>query len=308
VGHTTPNVGWGTDTVDAHDSVTQWWTTTAVRKGSYVTATLAWNRETSGNDAAGSSYAADLRDLDLYVRRFSDDSLVGRSESSRDSVEHIVAKMPERDRIKIEVKNRSAQTETFGIAWHSWATPTELRAFNGDFMGDRGALNDNGWFDVSTHGSSGTGKPDFMDQSLDESFAMKLTPDSLWHTAAMAQEVIRPTSGFWLQFDLAFTGNLSDATLSILLGNIDILGAAGYAGGIITPQPTNTNRYQRYTIDLSGNQNLFNTLTGDFHNLAFLGRGYGGGSIFVDNVMYVPTTGSTALLGLGLLAIARRRW
>lgn len=303
---TTPNVGWGFDTVGGNE-VTQWWTTTAVRKGSYVTSTLAWNRETSGANAAGASYDNTLRDLDLYIRRHADNSVVGSAASALNSVEHVVAKMPARDRIKIEAKNLSGNTTTFGVAWHSYAAPNTLREFNGDFMGDRGALNDNGWFDVSAHGVSSVLRPAFTDQTLDASFAMSILPDSMGLPAGMAQEVITPTSGFWMKFDLAFTGSLNSHALTLTLGGVDLLTAAGFGNNRIEPEVGNTNQFKTYTINLAGNQAAFASLTGGFQDLAFNAVGYGGGRVFIDNVSYVPAPGAMALLGLGLLTAARRR-
>ncbi len=306
VGGTTPNAGWGLDTV-ASGSVTQWWTDSNIRKGSYVTSTLAWNRETSGATAAAATYDNTLRDLDLTVRRFSDDSVVGTAASALNSVEHVVAKMPARDKIKIEAKNVSGASQTFGVAWHSYAAPTTTRDFNGDFMGDRGALNDNGWFDVSTHGTSSVLRPDFTNQTADASFAMSILPNSMGLPAGMAQELVTPSSGFWLRFDLAFSGSLNSHTLGIQLGGVDILTAAGIANGLIVPEAANTGQYKTYTIDLANNQGIFAGLTGGFQDLSFLGVGYGGGRINIDNITYVPTTGTLALMGMGLLVAARRR-
>jgi hypothetical protein len=303
----TPNAGWSLESV-GNGHVTQWWPDDPIRKGTYVTSTLAWEREVTGANAGAAAYGAALRNLDLTVRRFDNDAVIGSSTSTVDSTEHVVAKMPVRERVKIEAKSVAGGGETFGIAWHSYAAPTTLRCFNGDFMGDRGALNDNGWYDVSTHGVAGVGKPAFTDQLLDESFAMKLTPESLGLTSGLAQEVLRPTSGFWLRFDVAFTGVLNEAALSVMLGDVNVLSAAGFENGLITPIAANTNQYRTYTVDLAYNRNVFAGLTGTHFDLAFLGTGYGGGNIYIDNICYIPTTGSLGVLGVfGLLAGRRRR-
>ncbi|GJQ29366.1 MAG: hypothetical protein HBSAPP03_12500 [Phycisphaerae bacterium] len=306
VGGTTPSTGWGTDSV-ASSSVTQWWTDAKVRKGSYIIATLAWERPTQGNNSASAAYTRSLTDLDLYVRNFADDSTVGSSTSVFSSTEHVVAKMPTRERVKIEAKNLGSNSENFGVAWHTFAAPTALQCFNGDFMGDRGALNDNGWFDVSTHGTSSVLRPSFTNQTADASFAMSLLPDSLGLPAGMAQELVTPTSGFWMRFDVAFTGSLNDHALMVTLGNVDLLTAAGFDNGRITPDGTNTNQYRTYIIDLAYNQSIFSGLTGGFQDLAFTGLGYGGGRINVDNICYIPTTGTLALAGMGMLIAVQRR-
>lgn len=309
-----PNQGWAKDSiiVNTETGESKWTPDANLRKGSYLTATLAWERQTTINPplaptSGNASYSRELGDLGLNIRKNSDNSLVGSSDTSNNSVEHAVVKVPQRDRYQIAVRKFNNPSEEFALAWHAYAAPTTIRDFNGDFMGDRGALNDNGWFNISTHGSSSVLRPAFTSQTADASFAMSILPDSMGLPAGMAQELVTPTSGFWLRFDLAFSGALNSHTLGVQLGGVDILAAAGIANGLILPEAANTNQYKTYTIDLSNNQGIFAGLTGGFQDLSFLGVGYGGGRINIDNISYVPTPATLALLSLGLLTAARRR-
>jgi hypothetical protein len=304
-----PTQGWATGTIFSNTETgeSKWIPDANLRKGSYLTATLAWERQTNGANAASATYSRTLGDLGLNIRKNSDDSLVASSDTSNNSVEHVVAKLPERGRYQVAVRKFNNPSEDFAVAWHSYAAPTTLREFNGDFMGDRGALNNNGWYDMSGHGASAVTRSPFGDITMDSSFAMNLTPNSLGLQVAMAQEVITPTAGLLLQFDLGFQTNITSAMFGITLGGVDLLAAAGYAGGSITPDANNTGNYFRYTIDLANSQNIFSGLSGGFQDLRFSANGYGGGSIYVDNIYLIPTPGGVAILCMSGVFTARRR-
>lgn len=315
----TPAIGWSAEEVIPNSKVL-WHTQKELRKGTYFTSTLAWERVMNGNDATGAAYARALGDLDLNIRRFNDGSLLASSATSNNSVEHVVGKLDKRDKYTIEVKSFSGNTEQFSVAWHSYEAPTAFLSFNGDFMGDRGALNDNGWYDTSLHGVSRIGKPSFTNQALDQSFAGKLTPDSLGNYTAIAQEAIVPTAGLWMKFDLAFdlaAMPLNDGAVTVNLGGVNLLQyAMGFTNGRITPDATNTNKYRTYEISLTAQQlmQIASDASGSvglfagFKDLEFRANGYGGGMIFIDNVMYqIPAPGFSLLAVAGLAVGVRRR-
>lgn len=312
----TPAVGWSSESVLANSKVL-WKTQKDLRKGTYLTSTLAWERVMNGADAGAAAYARALGDLALNIRR-DNDSLLASSDTSNNSVEHVVAKLDGRGKHTIEVKSFSGSSEDFAVAWHSYEAPTEFKHFNGDFMGDRGALNDNGWFDTSLHGTSGIGKPSFTNQALDESFAMKFTPNSLGNYTAMSQEAIVPTEGLWLKFSLTYdiaAGPINDGAVRLQLGGVDLLTAAGFNNGRITPDATNTGRYRTYELSLTQAQ-LQTIVAGlpdasvftGFQNLEFQSTGYGGAMVFIDNIQYqIPAPGFGVFAIAGLMGASRRR-
>lgn len=310
-----PNQGWALDSiiVNTETGESKWTPDANLRKGSYLTATIAWERQTTINPplaptSANASYSRELGDLGLNIRKNSDNSLVGSSDTSNNSVEHAVVKVPQRDRYQVAVRKFNNPSEDFAIAWNSYAAPTTVRSFNGDLMGDRGALNDNGWFNTSSlvAASATVAQPTWTPGFGDENFAIKLTPTlPLVGLASMSQELITPRQGFWMQFDVGFDFGF-EGSVSVMLGGIDILTLAGFAGGTITPIAiTNVQRYNRYTVNLA-NSAAFANLAGDFQDLSFQATGWLG-SAWIDNICYVPTSGTGVLLGMGLLTLARRR-
>ncbi len=101
--------------------------------GSFVAATLAWNREVELNDAndnnlydAGETFRdGGLNDLNLYLMPADADNTdesVWSSVSEVDSVEHIFHRIPETGRYKLRVEYRhqaNEPTQPFALAW--WA-------------------------------------------------------------------------------------------------------------------------------------------------------------------------------------------
>lgn len=313
-GYTMPVTGWDRTSIDPGWTY-QYTPSDDYRKGSYITTTLTTERATAGASAGAATYSRALGNVDLEIERFRRDAnnqplieRVARSNSTRDSVEHIVYKTTDRGSYEFNVVTASASTERYAIAWHGYAAPTQVREFNGDFMGDRGALNDNGWFDASSAlaSSAVTRAPFAADPTSDAAFAMQLTPTlSALTTARMAQEMVTPLQGLALSFDLGFTANFR-GSMSVMLDGLNLLSLAGVAGGALSPQAgVNINQYRHYVLDLT-RPGLLAGLTGAFSDLVFQSSGIGG-SAFVDNVTYVPDPGPLALAALAMLIAGRRR-
>jgi hypothetical protein len=104
--------------------------------GSYLSATLAWERLVVLNDAndnglydLGESFTdRGINNLDLYLMRAEDDDLsdsIWSSVSRVDSVEHLFTQIPETGTYKLRVVYRQqvpdALAQNYGLAW--WAVP-----------------------------------------------------------------------------------------------------------------------------------------------------------------------------------------
>lgn len=105
--------------------------------GSYISATLAWDRLVNLNDTndnglydVGETFDdKGLNNLDIYLMKADDDRSSERiwsSSSSVDSVEHIFHQIPETGRYKLRVVYRdrvNTETQSYAIAW--WAAPVQ---------------------------------------------------------------------------------------------------------------------------------------------------------------------------------------
>ena len=134
-----PTVGWNLAEVDSsatqvHDYVFA----DALQGGSFLSATLAWERvvelvDGNGNgryDLGESFQDQGLNDLNLYLMPADSDDLsqsLWSSESEVDSVEHIFYQIPETGRYKLRViyqrQVHDQPTQPYGLAWWSVAAP-----------------------------------------------------------------------------------------------------------------------------------------------------------------------------------------
>jgi subtilisin family serine protease len=108
-----------------------------LRAGSFVSATLAWDRRVELSDTNGNGeYDQDesfvdkgLNNLDIYLMRASDNDTsqhIWSSVSNVDSVEHIFHRVPATGRYKIRVVMREQKNlvaQPYGLAW--WTMPDE---------------------------------------------------------------------------------------------------------------------------------------------------------------------------------------
>lgn len=110
---------------------------TPLQAGSFIAATLAWDRFVVLNDAnqnelydIGESFEdRGLNNLDLYLMKVEDEDLsasIWSSESAVDSVEHIFYQIPETGRYKLRVIYRQQVSDEivqpYALAW--WAVPS----------------------------------------------------------------------------------------------------------------------------------------------------------------------------------------
>lgn len=303
-----PNVGWSRNSVYGTgangNGQTDLQPAGSVRKGTYTTATLAWEMDMTGATPGSAADAVGgLKNLDLNIFRDGSPTLVAGSTSTDGSVEHVVFKTPEREKYTLNVQSFADTPTNYTLAWHTYEAPTSTGDFNGDFFGDRGSLNDNGWYETSSTGNSIVGVPAFINQPSDVSWAMTLDP-SLNTPMSVAQEAFNPVGGFFLQFDIAFDPGFVGG-LGVTLGSLDLLALGGVSSGLIFPiSGTNISQYQ--TCTLFYDAAAIAGLSGQFSDLSFLATG-SGGKAFIDNIRYVPTPGAAATLALAGLFGARRR-
>jgi len=323
VGTNVPLVGWdvgdmlgATGVANSSDYLTQ----KALRKGTYLTSTLTWNRDVNTRPAGGATDESpekwvyrDLNDFDLGVSELGTGATIRQQSNSRESTaEHLVYKVQNSKQHYIRAWAHARPDDGFfagqyGLAWHSWAAPTEVREFNGNFKGDRLALLDNGWFESSTiGGSSNVTDPAFRPIGADR-WAMTLSPTvALLGRAAMSQEMVTPSSGLSLSFDVGFDFDFS-GSMWVELAGLNLLDLADLGASITPLAGTNVERYQRITLDLGAEH--FAGLAGDFQDLRFVASSTLGsiGNVYVDNIRYVPTPGTLVVAAAALAGALRRR-
>lgn len=309
-GNEVPLVGWNLNTVTGQGEANSndYRTNKELRKGTYVTATLAWDRQVDDTNADFTtwSYRA-LNDLDLGISRFGDiANIFARSNSTNNAREHLNVKVSDRDKYYLRVWDANLQTgadETYALAWKSFAAPDRIKEFNGDFYGDRGALCDNGWFKPTGSSGSRVAVPSFAPPESDN-FAMAL--DASNGFSSMAQELLVPDSFFELSFDYAFT-SLGNTGIEVWLGDLNLLEYDTLAGEALIPDISQLNNFVHYTFRFE-DEELFDLLGGPgYTDLAFRINNSSPGLSYIDNVTYIPTPGSVALLGLASMFVGRRR-
>lgn len=303
-------VGWDRDSVSGVgvNNSNAYLTDKPLRKGAYLTSTLTWEREVNRAENGTFTYAA-LDDLDLGIAKLGAiNDVFAKSNSAGDTVEHLVHKVDERAQHYIHVWQHAANNgtdEQYALAWHAHFAPEATRCFNGTFSGDRGSLLDNGWYsDPAATGAFTITKPAFMPQDNIQSYAGTLTNLSAAGLAVMSQEVYRPEGFFSLTFDYAFD-LITDpfASFEVWLGGINLLAFDALPGDSIMPDGLSTFNYANYAYTFD-DPALFDLLAGDFLDLSFRFSGFG--TLWIDNVCYIPNPGTLALLSMGLGCLIRR--
>ena len=137
-----PVMGWNYSRLDRTSAATQsqdYVFDQPLQAGSYLAATLTWERLVALNDTnnnglydLGESFTGEgLNDLNLYLMRAEDDDTaasVWSSESEADSLEHIFYQIPTTGRYKLRVVYQQQVTDQasqpFALAW--WAVPATV--------------------------------------------------------------------------------------------------------------------------------------------------------------------------------------
>ncbi|MBD2079250.1 S8 family serine peptidase [Leptolyngbya sp. FACHB-17] len=132
-----PTIGWNYDKIETKKSVQDYLIEKPLLQGSYVSATLAWNRLIELNDRnrngefeIGESFRdRGLNKLDLYLMRAEDNDIrraIWSSVSDIDSVQHIFYPVPATGRYKIRVVFRqqvNQPVQSYALAW--WTAPSQ---------------------------------------------------------------------------------------------------------------------------------------------------------------------------------------
>ncbi|MGE3108446.1 MAG: S8 family serine peptidase [Phycisphaerales bacterium] len=308
-GNEVPLVGWNLNTVtgEGPSNSNDYRTQKELCKGSYVTATLAWNRQVNDTNADFNNWTyRDLNDLDLGFSRFGAiDTIIARSNSAANAREHLNVKVPEQDKYYLRVWDHALRTgsdETYALAWKSYAAPDRVKEFNGDFSGDRGALCDNGWFTPAGSTGADVLVPTFA-PAESGNFAMAL--DASGGASSMAQELLKPDSFFEISFDYAFT-SLGNSGIEVWLGDVNLLTYDAQMGDSLMPDLDLLNSFARYSFRFEDAEIFDQIGQFGFTDLTFKIASSSPGLSYIDNVTYIPTPGSLALLGLAGLLTGRR--
>lgn len=316
-----PELGWDLGDVGGVGvfNGTTYLTDKNVRKGSYMTSTVAYNRNiTSGyvedpsdpnygtNNWANWNYGA-LNNLDIGIAEANSfTTLLQQSNNTLGTSEHSVFKTPKSTRYATTVFAPAATVgnATYAHAWEWTAAPAYTKQYNGTFSGVRGFYQDDGWYNpdnASVQGVTIT-KPAFVPDNED-AWALCMTSSNL-----VSQQVAAPYGSFTISFDFAFDGNNGTSFFATLGGANILQFDADPNSSAFFPNPaTNVNRYQRYTATITDAAffQQMNNYTG-LLELTFWTAG-GPDRLYIDNLTYVPTPGAAALFALGAFSIARRR-
>lgn len=280
-----------------------------LRKGSYLTSTVSWNRSVGVGGGGDPTDPADylynnFNDLDLGVAKLGAiNTILQKSNSAHTANEHMVYKVPDRDKYYVhayQFSNTTGGAETYGLAWWAFAAPTATASFNGGFSPNMGAPVDNGWY--LTGGAARVGEAPWVNIESDAKYAMELLPGH-----SMAQELVTPVSFFDIYFDFGFASGAGADSFKVFLGAVNILEYDSFPGDTIDWSASSFNQYDFYleSFDLTMDP-IWATLTPGFTELRF--ESMSGNLSYIDNVYYVPPAPSFALaLGSGLLAVRRRR-
>ncbi len=132
-----PAIGWNYGKIEAKKSVQDYIIDKPLLQGSYVSATLTWDRLVELNDLnrngdfdVGDTFRdRGLNKLDLYLMRAEDNDIrksIWSSVSSIDSVQHLFYPVPATGRYKIRVVFRQQVNEpsqSYALAW--WSAPSQ---------------------------------------------------------------------------------------------------------------------------------------------------------------------------------------
>lgn len=285
-------------------------TADVLRKGTYLTSTLVWNRDVDSTDADQANWTyKDLAQLDLNIRQYAGgpgatlSDFGGNDANLNGTSQHNVTKLLARNKYVMVVKYRDTSPitgTTYALAWRGYEMDTHnVQSFNGGFDGDRGAYRDNGWFKDANAITYGEAVREAWMPGNADNWAMRMV-SVLGIQAGVSQEVVRPFSFFVLTFDVAFGAANFLSRLDVFLGNL-LLGTV-FADG------SNTQAFQfigNFTLD---SVQLAALGPGNFVDLSFKFTSLDANTAFIDNVEYIPSAPTLALLGLaGVLAGRRRR-
>ena len=132
-----PVIGWNYGKIETKRAVQDYVINRPLLQGSYVSATLAWDRAVELNDRnrngefdSGETFRdRGLNKLDIYLMRAEDNDIqksIWSSVSSIDSVQHIFHPVPTAGRYKIRVVFRQQvndPTQSYALAW--WSAPSQ---------------------------------------------------------------------------------------------------------------------------------------------------------------------------------------
>lgn len=282
-------------------------TATEVRRGSYMTSTLCWNRGVNSgynaNDGTNNwdnwNYAT-LNNLDIFIARPGGAPILQQSNATDGTSEHSVFKAPDRNQFVWRIDSPTVTPSTsFGFAWEYISAPTYTKDYNGCFTGNsHGNYLEDGWYrnGFGAQPAPTIAKPAWAPNDND-AWALKISS-----SVEAAQELWNPLDTFTVSFKYGFSA-ANNTLFWAYLGNINLFEAAGL-GGSVTPDATNTGMYKMFTVTLNRGQLM--DITGNYTELRFLSAG-GPDDVFIDCVMYVPAPGAMGLTLAGMLIGARRR-
>jgi hypothetical protein len=285
-------------------------TADVLRKGTYLTSTLTWNREVDSTDANVENWTyKDLAQLNLGIRQYlggpggTNSNFGGDDPNLNGTSQHNVTKLLARNKYVMFVAYRDTTPvsgTTYALAWRSYVMDGHnVQSFNGGFDGDRGAYRDNGWFQAANAVSYGQAVREAWMPGNDSNWAMRMVSGA-GLPGGIAQEVVRPFSFFVVTFDIAFGAANFLSRVDVFLGNL-LLGSVSADG-------SNTQAFQFIgNFALDSNQ-LAGLAPGSFVDLSFKFFSLDVNTAFIDNVEYIPSAPTVALLGLaGVMAGRRRR-
>lgn len=309
--------GWDVDTVNGKGTANanDYLTKDQLRKGTYLTSTLVWNRDVDSSDADVTKWKyLDLAGMNLAIARSGSVATKvslsncgektggGEDDALKGTTQHNVYKTEARDQYWISAYLRSTSpiaNTTYALAWRGYSmTTNRVEAFNGGFDGDRGAYRDNGWFQANNVVTYGQCVHEAWMGGGNDNWAMRMT-SALGISAGVAQEVVRPLTFFVVTFDIAFQAADFISRVDVFLGNL-LMGSV-FADG------SNTQSFQ-FISDFGLDAAQLATLTpGAFVDLSFKFVSNNPNAAFIDNVAYVPSGSVLALLGVACVVSGSRR-
>ncbi len=274
-----------------------------LRKGTYLTSTLTWERRVDSTDANVNNWTyRGLNDLDLGVSRLGQIQTLLSSSVNRDGTsEHNVYKVGLSDHYYVRAWQNSVAdgaSTAYALAWKGYEAAKGIESFNGGFDGNQGYYRDNGWY--ATGATSG--------KVVNEAWMGAENPGMCLTTGATAaQELIRPFDSFIMSVSIGFSMADADGKLRIFLGDLDLLAGSSWSSGIMS-DASNVQEYANYNFAVNADTLVLLYAAGNLTELRFeYTSGTAGARAYIDNVGYIPTPGSVALLSLGGLLASRRR-
>ncbi|MBX3387897.1 MAG: S8 family serine peptidase [Phycisphaeraceae bacterium] len=308
--------GWDVDTVDGKGAANgnDYITAAELRKGTYLTSTLVWNRDVVATDADVTKWTyADLAGMNLSIGKgtvgnvvslsnYGEKSGGGEDDASKGTTQHNVYKTDARSQYTISAYLRTTSPIAnikYGLAWRGYEMVTNrVEEFNGGFDGDRGAYRDNGWFQAVNTVTFGQCVREGWMGGGDDNWAMRMV-SGLGINAGVAQEVVRPFSYFVITFDIAFEAADFLSRVDVFLGNLMM--------GSVFADGTNTKSFQ-FISDFSLDATQLAALTpGAFVDLSFKFVSVNANAAYIDNIAYVPSSSALALMGFACVISGGRR-